>query len=349
MELPKAILGEDDLERTLASPYPELVEMMRRLDGDIMILGVAGKMGPSLATLALNACREAGVEKRIIGVSRFSDKAQREQLERRGVETITCDLADMKQVEVLPKVRNIIFMVGRKFGVVGSESETWKTNTVAPGNVVRAFAGARMVAFSTGCVYALVPTASGGSVETDAPDPVGDYARSCVERERIFQRCSEERGTPILLFRLNYAIDLRYGVLVDMAQDVYAGRPVDITVDAVNVIWQGDANNRALLCLEHTASPAAALNVTGPEILSVPSLAKEFGRIFQKEVKYTGTSSGIAYLSNATRSVNLFGPPRVSIPQLMDWVANWIGRGGKTLGKPTHFQVTDGQFLTKDK
>ena len=347
MEIPEVISSEEALEEALATPYPELVEMMRRLDGDILILGVAGKMGPSLAHLAFNACKQAGVRKRIIGVSRFSDEAQRENLERLGIETIVCDLLNAEQVESLPKVKNVIFMVGRKFGMVGSESLTWTTNTSAPANVARSFWQSRIVAFSTGCVYALVSAATGGSVETDAPAPIGEYACSCLERERIFQQCSEQYGTPVLLFRLNYAIDLRYGVLVDIAQDVYAGRPVDITVAVVNVIWQGDANNRALLCLEHTSSPAAILNVTGPEILSARSVAEQFVRIFRKDVKYAGVSSGIAYLSNPARSVELFGPPRVSAQQLIEWIADWVRRGGRTLGKPTHFQVTDGQFLTQ--
>lgn len=347
MQLPNEIRTEDELEGALAIPCPELADMMRRLDGDIIVLGVAGKMGPSLARLAFNACKQAGVRKRIIGVSRFSDPAQRDTLDRFGIETHACDLLNQADVERLPKVNNVIFMAGRKFGLVGSEAQTWATNAIVPTNVTRAFKQSRIVAFSTGCVYPLLSAETGGSVETDPVGPVGDYAISCVERERVFQQCSQENGTPVLLFRLNYAIDLRYGVLVDIALNVWAQQPVDSSVEWVNVIWQGDANNRALLCLEHTSCPAAVLNVTGPELLSVRVQAEEFGRIFQKKVTYTGVRSGVAYLSNAARSVALFGPPRVSIPQLRKWVAAWIAHGGRLLGKPTHFQVTDGQFLTK--
>jgi nucleoside-diphosphate-sugar epimerase len=348
MEIPKVLSTEDDLERALASPYPALVEMMARLDGDIMVLGASGKMGPSLARLAVAACKQAGGSKRVFGVSRFTDKAQREGLERAGVETIVCDLGDTEHVERLPKIKNIVFMAGRKFGAVGSEALTWSANTVAPANVARAFPTSRIVAFSTGCVYPLVPPAHGGSVETDPSAPVGEYACSCLERERIFQQYSEQEGTPVLLFRLNYATDLRYGVIVDIALDAFAGRPVDIAVDSFNIIWQGDANNRALLCLEHVNSPAAILNVTGPDILRVQDVAEEFGRIFHKNVGYTGVNSGVAYLSNPARSVELFGPPQISVAQLIEWVAHWIARGGRLLGKPTHFQVTDGQFLTQD-
>jgi len=348
MELPKQITSEEQLDQALATPYPELAQMMRRLDGDVMILGVGGKMGPSLAHLARNACAEAKVPKRIIGVSRFSDVSLREKLHRVGVETIPCDLMDADAVDALPKVKNIVFMAGRKFGAVGSETLTWMINAVVPGHVARAFKDSNVVVFSTGCVYALESAASGGSVESDPPAPVGEYAYSCLGRERIFEHYSRRHGTRSLLFRLNYAIDLRYGVLLDIAQDVHARRPVDLSVSVVNVIWQGDANNRALLCLEHTASPPAILNVTGPEMLTVPALAQEFARVFGVGVEFRGTDAGKAYLSNAARSVSLFGPPRVSVPQMIEWVAEWVQRGGRTLSKPTQFRVSDGQFLAKD-
>ena len=349
IETPEVITSEEQLDNFLARPYPELVEMMRRLEGDIMILGVGGKMGPSLARLALNACQEAGVRKRIIGVSRFSDKTARKTLQQVGVETIVCDLSNVEEVETLPAVRNVVFMPGRKFGGVGSESLTWMINTIVPANVARRFRDSNIVAFSTGCVYALVPPDTSGSVETDPPGPVGEYSNACLARERIFQYYSELYNTRVLLFRLNYAIDLRYGVLLDIAQNVYTGTPVDISVSTVNVIWQGDANNRALLCLEHIASPPAILNVTGAERLSVEALANQFAEIFGVDAKFTGVESGKAYLSNASRSIGLFGPPRVSVREMVQLVAEWVKRGGRTLGKPTLFEVTNGQFLAGEK
>ncbi|MCX8037825.1 MAG: NAD-dependent epimerase/dehydratase family protein [Candidatus Sumerlaeia bacterium] len=348
MQIPDRIESEAALDEALAVPYPELTDMMRRLDGDLLILGAAGKMGPSLAHLARNACCEAGVAKRIIAVSRFSDPSQRVWLEQRGVETVPCDLMDPDAVARLPQVPNVLFMVGRKFGSVGSESLTWAINTIAPANAARTFRHSRIVAFSTGCIYPLVPVASGGSRESDPPGPVGEYAASCVGRERVFEHYSEQYGTRVLLLRLNYAVDLRYGVLVDIARDVYEGRPVDLSVEAVNVIWQGDANNRALLCLEHTASPPAKLNITGAETLMVRDVALRFGRLFNKEVRWRGTPVGTMYLSNARKSLDLFGPTRVDADRLIEWVAHWVSHGGRSLGKPTHFQVTDGQYLTQD-
>ncbi|MBM3335965.1 epimerase, partial [Candidatus Sumerlaeota bacterium] len=261
--------------------------------------------------------------------------------------TIVCDLANVEDMARLPKVKNVIFMVGRKFGVAGSEHDTWVTNTVIAGNAAATFRESNIVAFSTGCVYPLVSPQTGGSVETDATIPVGEYGNSCLGRERVFQYFSARYGTHVLLFRLNYAIDMRYGVLLDIAQAVFSGEPVDMSVSTANVIWQGDANNRALLCLEHTANPPAALNVTGPELLYVKDLAAQFAKIFGVTVRFKGNNSGIAYLSNAARSIALFGPPRVSVEQMVQWIANWVRLGGRTLGKPTHFQVTDGQFLAK--
>lgn len=341
---PETIQSEAELNRLLATPYPELIEMMQRLDGDLMILGAGGKMGPSLAHLARRACREAGVSKRVIGVSNEYDANDRKSLEQDGVETVVADLIDPAQIERLPRVDNIIYMVGRKFGTEGTQGLTWLINVVVPANVARTFKDSRLVAFSTGCVYALTSPESGGSMETDPPAPVGEYSNSCLGRERAFEYYSRQNGTPVLLFRLNYSIDLRYGVLVDIGRNVYEGRPVDISVNAVNVIWQGDANNRALLCLEHTTSPPTPLNVTGPETLAVESVAREFSDLFGKDVRFTGTDLGKVYLSNTRRSIELFGPPNINAETMIRWVADWIQRGGRLLGKPTLFQVTDGKF-----
>ena len=329
----------------LAQPYPETVEYMGRLQGDLIILGVAGKMGPSLARLAKRACEVAGVQKRVIGVSRFSDPTQRRQLENAGIETISCDLADPVAVARLPKCENVIFMAGRKFGEVGSEAQTWIMNVVVPANVAQAFRESSIVCFSTGCVYELLPPSSNGSVESDLPAPVGEYANSCLGRERVFEHYSREYNTPVLLYRLNYAIDLRYGVLCDIAQQVHDGEPVNRSVEAVNFIWQGDANNRALLSLERAESPPMPVNVTGTDKIATESIAQEFGKLFGKQVSFIGSPSAKGYLSDVSRSIEWFGPPHVSIDQMIQWTADWIQRGGRTLHKPTHFQVTDGQFL----
>lgn len=341
--IPDTIRSEEDLGEFLATPCRDLVAMMGRLDGDILILGAGGKMGPSLARLARRACREAAADKRVLAVSDVFADTDRRSLEQDDIETILCDLLDPERVRELPPVKNIIYMAGRKFGTEGAEGLTWMVNVVAPANVARTFPGSRIVAFSTGCVYPLV-VPSGGSVENDPPAPVGEYASSCLGRERAFEYYSAKNGTSVLLFRLNYAVDLRYGVLVDIARNVFEGRPVDLSVNAFNVIWQGDAVSRALLSLEHAAVPPMPLNVTGPEILVVEAVAKEFGARFGKDVVFAGADSGKAYLSNARLSIDLFGPPKVGAATMIRWVADWIRRGGPTLGKPTHFQVTDGRY-----
>ncbi len=337
--------NENELEELLSEPYPETVEMMRRLQGDIIILGVAGKVGPSLARMAKKACERAGVRKRIIGVARFSDPNQQTALEAAGIETVVCDLSDAEQVSALPKAGNVLFLAGRKFGEVGSEPLTWIMNVIVPANVAEAFAASRIVAFSTGCVYALEQAASAGSRETDRPNPVGEYASSCLGRERIFEHFSEKCDTDVLQFRLNYAIDLRYGVLADIARPIWEGRPVSNAVPAFNIIWQGDSNNRALLSLEHTARPPVALNVTGPEKLLTEDIARRFGEIFDKPVTFSGTPADKMFLSDASRSIELFGAPRVSPDEMIQMTAEWIMRGGRDLNKPTHFAVTDGQYL----
>ena len=345
-KLPHIIADEKELESVLATPYPALVKMMVNLDGDLIILGAGGKMGPSLARLAINACKQAGVGKRVIAVSRFRDEVTRKTLEQDGIETIVCDLNDPEAIKKLPDVRNVIFMAGRKFGEKGSEPELWVTNTVIPGYVARRFKNSRIVVFSTGCVYPMVPVKSGGCSETDTTIPLGEYGASCLGRERVFEYFSRICSTPIAFFRLNYAVELRYGVLVDIAQRVMAGEPVDITVNAINVIWEGDANNRALLCLEHVDSPPFILNVTGKKILSVENLARNFARLFNKPLSFSGTQSGIAYLSDARKSIELFGMPHVPVHTVIYWIAEWLKQGGRTFGKPTHFEVANGDFLT---
>jgi nucleoside-diphosphate-sugar epimerase len=304
-------------------------------------------MGPTVALMAQKACKKAGINKQIIGVARFSNPELRKKLEHSGIQTIYCDLLNRRELENLPKAENIIFMAGRKFGAIGSEPLTWMMNTIVPANVIEYFKGKRIVAFSTGCVYSLESPASGGSKESDIPAPVGEYANSCLGRERIFEYAAAHYDSKVLLYRLNYSIDLRYGVLVDIAQKVYDQKPVDLGVSYVNVIWQGDACNRALLSLKYASSPAKALNITGPELLSVREIAEQFGKLFGKPVDFTGQDMEQYYLSNASESIKLFGLPTVKPEQMIQWVAEWMKNGGTILDKPTHFEVTNGQFLDK--
>ncbi len=344
MLLPEFISSVDELEDLLSTPPDELVAMMKRLDGDIIILGIAGKMGVTMGRQAVNAVKAAGVSKRIIGVSRFSNPEERRKLESYGVETIACDLLDQEAVRALPQVANVIFMAGRKFGTQGSEDQTWAMNVLAPAYVAEHFRESRIVAFSTGCVYPLVGIDSCGCTEAVLPSPVGEYSQSCLGRERIFQYYARKNNTPMLLFRLNYAIDLRYGVLHDVARNIWEGTPVDNTVGYFNAIWQGDANSNALRSLELCATPAAILNVTGPEILSVSETARELGALMNKEVRFKGEPGNRCYLNNAAKMSRLFGYPRVSAAQMIRWQAEWICRGGVSIGKPTHFEVNNGKF-----
>lgn len=335
---------EADLEEALSRPSDADVEAMRALEGDLVLLGVGGKMGPSLALLARHASAEAGVVRRIIGVSRFSTAGLAEQLRGAGVETISCDLLDREAVRALPEAPNVIYMTGRKFGSTGQEWLTWAMNVLAPAMAAERFARSRIVAFSTGNVYPLVPVASGGPTESDAAAPVGEYAQSSLGRERMFEYFSDRCGTPVALLRLNYAIDLRYGVLHDVARKVYSREPIDLSMGFANVIWQRDANSIALRALAHCQSPPFVLNVTGPEIVSIRRLGEQFGAIFGIEPIFAGRESETALLSNAARCRELFGPPTVSLDQMIRWVARWIELGGRSLGKPTHYEQRDGKF-----
>src|SRR4051794_6677372 len=326
-----------DLERELARPSEDDIAFLRRLDGDILILGAAGKMGPSLARLCRNASEAAGKPRRVIAVSRTVEPEP-------GIEAIRCDLLDRAQVASLPDVPNILFLAGRKFGSSGSPELTWAMNTVVPAIVAEKFGRSRMVVFSTGNVYPFRPVSGGGSVETDPPAPVGEYAQSCLGRERVFEYYSRQRELPCLFFRLNYAVDLRYGVLVDIARKVYAGAPVEVGVPAFNVIWQRDANSYALRSLEHCATPPRILNVTGPEILHVREVANWFAARFGRECRFQGAEGPAALLSDASACFKLLGSPEVTAERLMEMVATWVEAGGASLDKPTHFEVADGRF-----
>jgi nucleoside-diphosphate-sugar epimerase len=335
---------EAELEERLSRPAPGTVEAVEGLSGDILILGAGGKMGPTLARMARRAMDASGRRGRVLAVARFSDPTAEDSLRNAGVETVRADLLDPDAVRNLPDAENVIFMAGLKFGTSGRPEMAWAMNTVAPVYVADRYREARMVVFSTGCVYPNVPVSSGGSRENDPLEPVGDYANSCVGRERIFSYFAHQNGTPLSIFRLNYAIDLRYGVLVDVATKVRDGIPVDVTMGYANVIWQGDANDRAIRCLAHAAVPPFILNVTGPETISIRDVARRFGALLGRQPIIVGREAPGALLSNGARSVDLFGPPAVPLPTMLEWVASWLSRGGRTLGKPTHFETFDGRY-----
>jgi nucleoside-diphosphate-sugar epimerase len=340
----KLIESVEELETRLAQPSLRDVESIRRIRSDIIILGAGGKMGPSLARRIRQATQQAAVQTQVIAVSRFSSGGCVEALNREGIETIRCDLLDGSAVAKLPLCPNVLFLSGRKFGSTDRPDLTWATNTIIPAHIAFHYRASRIVAFSTGNVYPPVKLNSGGSVESDPLGPVGEYAQSCLGRERMFEYYSREFGTPCLFFRLNYAVDLRYGVLVDIARKVYAGEPVDVAVPAFNAIWQGDANSYALRCIEHCTSPARAMNVTGPEILSVRRATEYFAHEFQREALFRGEEFDRALLSNASQCHSLLGYPEVSAGELMERVAHWVLRGGESLNKPTKFEVADGRF-----
>jgi nucleoside-diphosphate-sugar epimerase len=340
---PSAVADETALEELLARPSAADVEFARSLEGDVIVLGAGGKMGPSLARRVRRAFGEAGVARRVLAVARFSEPGLAESLKRDDIEPITCDLAEPGEVARLPRVPNVLFLAGRKFGSTDRPDLTWIQNVVSPAIVARHFEASRIVAFSSGNVYPLVRPGGTGATETDPVAPVGEYAQTCVGRERIFEHAARERGTPCLLFRLFYAVDLRYGTLVDLARTVLAGAPVDLRAAHVNAIWQGDANSYAFRALALCASPAVPLVATGPEVVSIRAAAERFGEIFGRPVRFTG-EPGPAVLGDASQCVSLLGPPEVGLARLMDWVASWVSRGGRSLGKPTHFESTDGRF-----
>ena len=344
MNFPKMFADSDALDDYLAEPSDAVIDLMKRLEGDLAILGVAGKMGPTLARRAVNAVRRAGVNKRVIGVARFSDREVRKKLEAWGVETMACDLTDAEAVRQLPQVPNVVFMAGRKFGTQGSEDLTWAMNALLPWNVAEHYRRSRIVAFSTGCVYPLRTIEEGGCMETDPPLPVGEYSQSCLARERVFQYASRQYGTKIVLFRLNYAVDLRYGVLHDVAAQIRDNKPVCDTVGYFNVIWQGDANDYALRSLALADNPPTVLNVTGPETASIRRVAVALARQLNLPLRFTDTFRNAAYLNNAGRLFDLMGYPSVPLDRMIRWQAEWLRSGGASLGKPTHFETNDGKF-----
>jgi hypothetical protein len=338
--LPETIPDIAALDELLCRPSQALIDDLAKVDGDIMILGVAGKMGPTLAGLA----KAAAPGRRVIGVARFSEAGVKEWLAARGIQTINCDLLNEAAIGALPKIPNIVFMAGRKFGAEGDLALTWAMNSHVPALVAQAFAGSRIVAFSTGCVYPFVTVDGGGAREEMQLDPPGEYAQSCVGRERMFEYFSKKFSTPGRLFRLNYAIDMRYGVLHDIASKVAQGKPIDLSIGHVNFIWQGDASAQALRCLAHCDTPTLPINVSGHEILAVRDLAAKFGEHFGREPILVGKEQPTAWLTNTSQAVKLFGLPIVDTEQLIKWTADWVQRNMPSHGKPTKYEVRDGRY-----
>ena len=339
-ELPARIADVAALEELLSRPSPELVRTLESVPGDIMVLGVGGKMGPTLAIMA----KRAQPGRRVIGVARFSEAGLRERLEAAGVECIAADLLSREALAKLPDAPNIVFMAGRKFGSTGSEWLTWAMNAHVPALVAERFPRARIVAFSTACVYPFVPTAGEGAPESVPPTaPSGEYANSCVARERLFEHFSHEHGTPGRLLRLSYAIDMRYGVLHDVAQKVLRREPIDLAMGHANVIWQGEANDWTLRTLAHCTTPTSPLNLSGPK-LSIRAVARGLGERLGVEPVLTGQEAETAWLVDCSEAFRLYGQPQVSLDRMLDWTADWVQRGGASLNKPTHYEARDGQY-----
>lgn len=331
----------DKLENKLSEPSVALADALSGVEGDILVLGVGGKMGPSLAKLAKRAVDAAGLKKKVIGVSRFSNMGLQSELDNFGIETIAGDLLDEAFLAQLPAVKNIIYMAGNKFGTTGHEHFTWAMNAYLPGRVAERYKNSNIVVFSTGNVY---PLTREGSSEEDSTDPVGEYAQSCLGRERVFEYFSHKYKTPMVIYRLNYAIDLRYGVLLEIAKAVWEEKPIDLQMGYVNVIWQGDANEIALRSLAHCQCPPNILNVTGPETISIKWLAEQFGEKMGKTPVFVNQPLPTALLSNTTKANQLFGHPKVTLAEMIGWTTDWVKIGGDGLGKPTHFQERSGKY-----
>lgn len=341
---PERIETEEQLDELMTRPRPILVEFVRSLRSPLVVLGAGGKMGPSLAVLAQRAALAAGHSLEVVAVSRFSDARARQWLEKHGVRTLSADLFQRDAVTALPDSENVIYLVGLKFGTAQNPARTWAANTVVPALVAERYRRARIVALSTGNVYPLTPVSRGGSVETDALTPLGEYANAAVGRERVFEYFSLENQTPLVLVRLNYALDLRYGVLVDIARKIQAGEPIDVTMGYVNCIWQGDANEMILRMVGLAPVPSIALNLTGAQILSVRELAQRLSELLGRTAKIIGTEADTALLSDPGRVVQLLGAPPMPLEVVLRWTAAWLRQDGRLLGKPAHFDVRDGAF-----
>ncbi len=336
--------NEEKLDELLTTPSKALIEDMKKIQGDIMVLGAGGKMGPSLCILAKNAIKEANINKKVIAVSRFTDPVATKLLQENDIETISIDLQNLEQLNNLPNIKNIIYMAGRKFGTDGSEWKTWGMNSVLPAFVGEKFKNSNIVVFSSGNIYPIVPLSTGGCTESQQPIPTGEYAMSCLARERAFEYICNTYGTKVFIYRLNFAVDLRYGVLYDIAEKLINDKPISITTPSFNCIWQGDANEIAIRGLLHGSSPAYKMNVTGPEIISVKKTAYKLGELLNKTPIFEGVEGNDAYLNDASKAMEIFGYPSVSIETLIKWQAEWILSGGRALGKPTHFEERKGSY-----
>jgi nucleoside-diphosphate-sugar epimerase len=341
---PQLIENEAQLDDLLTRPRPELVRFIRQVRSPLLVLGAGGKMGPTLAALACRAAAAAGHKLHVIAVSRFNNSASRRWLEGRGVETIACDLFQRDEMARLPDAGDLLYLVGVKFGTSQNPSLTWAANTIIPTNVAERFPQARMVALSTGNVYPLVRVADGGALETHPLTPLGEYANAAVARERLFEFHSQRQGTPMVLVRLNYAVELRYGVLHDLARKVWAGEAVDLANGYFNCIWQGDANDGIVRSLGLAGSPPLRLNLTGPEILSVRAVAAKLGELMGKSVRFNGTEFNTALLNNSACACKLLGPPPTPLGEVLRWTAHWVMRGRASLNKPTHFEARNGKY-----
>lgn len=329
---------------SLLQPSDALVEDIARLRGDIILLGAGGKMGPALATVARQAVDKAGVKKKIIAISRFREEGVQDQLNAKGVETVNADLLNDAELQALPEAENVLYMAGMKFGTKDNAPLTWAMNTYLPGRVAQKYKSSNIVVFSSGNVYPMTPVYSGGVTELQSPEPTGEYAQSVLGRERIFQYFANLNNTPMVIYRLNFAVDVTYGVLVEIGSAVKEHREIDLSMGHFNVIWQGDANEIAIRALHHCDNPAKILNVTGPETVAVRWCAEEFGRLFGETPVFKNEEQPTSYLNNAAESFKLFGYPRVSLKQMIELLAEWMSAGGKKINKPTHFQERKGKY-----
>lgn len=336
--------SKQTLDYYISTPKSCAQQAARKIRGDVLVLGAAGKMGHHLS-LMLKRCFEAnGQNNRVIAVSRFSSPGSRDQFEKNGIRTIACDLHNENDLAALPGAENIWFMAGVKFGTGNQPELLHKMNVEMPGRVAHRFKRARITVLSTGCVYSFVPVNSAGSTELDPVKSIGEYAESCRGRENAFRSISEKEGLRAVLIRLNYSVEMRYGVLVDIAQKVLNRQPIDISMGRFNCIWQGDALTHIIASIELARSPVEVLNVTGPETLSICDTAKKFGALLDREPVFTGKEQETTWLNNANKAIQLFGAPEVSADQMIGWIAEWLKHGRETLGKPTKFEVRSGKF-----